>query len=221
MFRTLVLIAGGPGHQALFCLLLALGSAVMLEAEVLPQSSCTEVSAIDPTQGFNCNLYPSDANGNFSGDVIIPFPSGWNSTDDPLTPGWVVLDTVPANIDPVTGADTNMSDWAQVLDFVDPTNSGASATYMELFTVGCNSATDPSDMSCFPSVATVTTNPNIGYDFETEPANGIFVYNPCPSCPAEHIYTVNFEASPVPEPSTFAIAFGGIAVLASCRQRRR
>jgi hypothetical protein len=200
----------------------ALTFAGLLSAGPIPQSSCTFFNPSLPNDGFSCNLYPSNASGGFDGDAIIQFPSGWSSFSDPITPGYIVLTDNAANLafDPnnLYGADDpNESDWTQILAW-QPVN-GVSATYMELFTVGCTSKTNPNDTSCFPSYNAIMAS---AY-FDVEPSSGVYDFDPCPGCTIDHAYVVNFIADPVsatPEPSTLAIALGGIAVLAGLNRKK-
>jgi hypothetical protein len=202
--------------------LVILGGAGLLSASGIPQSSCVFNDSLVPNDGFNCNLYPSNPSGNFDGDVVVQFPAGWSDVYDPITSGYLVLTHDAANLvsDPGNfyGADDpHESDWTQILEW-EPVGAG-SATQMELFTVGCNSATNPNDTSCFPAYSTLLAD---GY-FDVEPTNGVYNYNPCPGCTVDHSYVLTFLQSPaseVPEPSTFAIAFGGIAILAGLGRRK-
>ena len=197
--------------------LLALGGAVVVEAAGIPASSCTFVNSGNHALGFNCQINPSDSNnsGNFNGNVDIDFPVGYNPGVDPIGGGYLVLTTGALD---VNGQDTNSNNWTQVLWFVEniPTFG---ANYMHLFSVGCANDGNVTDRSCFPTFATV--NGNASFFDISQSVNSAYVYNPCPECTAAHVYTINrFVESSVPEPTTFVIMGGGIAVLAGIRGRR-
>ena len=199
--------------------LLALGVALNVNAGAIPASSCTFTIPGDHSRGFNCNLYPSDGAGNFKGNAVVNFPVGYNFVQDPITPGFLVLVNNPSAIDPITGADPNVNDWTQVLEFTDPTGNGQAAQFMTLFTVGCANDGNLTDRSCFPTYSTIA---NSGYFFDAAQGS-VYVYDPCPDCNARHVYTINFvaETAGVPEPATFFVAGGGVALLALRRRRQK
>src|SRR5579872_2359921 len=174
----------------------------MLSAAPIPQSGCSFFDPSMPNEGFSCNLYPSDPGGNFSGDVIVQFPAGWNIIFDPIAPGYLVLTDNGASLvsDPNNqfGADDpNIGDWTQILEF-EPVGAD-SATQLELFTVGCNSVSNPYDTSCFPDYNTLLAQAF----FDAEPSNNVYIFAPCPVCSIDHAYVLTFIPSPVtgaPEP---------------------
>ncbi|GEM_PF-3139195 len=201
-------------------------STLFLRAGNIPLSSCSLITPSNGAGGFTCNLYPSDVNGNFNGNnVVVPFPATWNSASDPITSGYVVLSNQPANI--VTdinnfygSSDSNEADWTQIIEFTDHNGqiSAYGATQIILDNVGCNTL-GSSDQSCYPAYSTLMATA----DFEVEPVNGIFVYDPCPGCSTSHVYTANLITgnSTVPEPATFVFAAGGFALLAGLRKFAR
>jgi hypothetical protein len=183
-------------------------------AASIPQSSCTVFT--DPISGpsFTCDLYPSDASGNFNGQVTTPLPPA-SLIDDPLTPGFMIL--VKPGSDLTSGFDSNRADWTQVLAFDD--NGFGQATALTLYTLGCNNGNNASDNSCFPALTALDAS---GGSF-FEPRSGIFVYTPGDF--SQHEYTLHFLAQPAPEPASAGLfGMGVFAILlttAARRNRRR
>ena len=186
--------------------LLALGGAVVVEAAGIPASSCTYRS-LNHLTGFDCNLYPSTA-GAFNGNVSFTFASllpGFDPTFEALTTGFIVMDNTPAAVlADGSQADLDRSHWTQILQFKDSgglSNQGLAAESITLFTGGG-----------YPATATVTDVNSFALYF-AEPTSGSYVF----VADANHTYTLN----QVPEPATFGMLAGAMAMLAGLRRRQK
>jgi hypothetical protein len=174
--------------------------------------------------------------GTFDGDVQINLASVSGFDGGPeqftVTDGYLVIvkSTATLTYDSNTGQmdDPNQSDWLQVLEFAPgPTQGGVAdgtlaTNYLDLFTAGCSSG-NPTDTSCFPTFSTIVNAPtyNDSYIFENETVTNSYFYNPSPNNPNfDPSYTVNYVSpTATPEPSTFAIGIGGLALIIALRRR--
>ena len=193
------------GHRVVLGIILGLVPAF---AAPIPQSSCTFTNPANPPAGFTCNLYPSSPTGGINDVNAIPFPVGYSSATDPLTSGYIVI--LQPGADPNDLATImNPANYRQVVYFVD--NGLGAATGIILYTRGCNNLTNPNDVSCFPSYATINTLNN----FFTAPGAGQ-PPAPYPFYPdGVHFYNVFFVPIPTPAPAVISKAFAaaGIASL--------
>jgi uncharacterized protein (TIGR03382 family) len=220
-----------------------------LLAGSVPGSSCTYNGTIDPVSmqapGLTCNLYPSTnttgGTGTFNGNFVsIPLSSiagfsGSGEAADGITDGYLVIvkSTAALTFDPNTGQndDSNQSDWLQVVEFAPATvgqiaDGNQFATSLALWTAGC-SGTNPADTSCFPSFATITgasAGFNGSYLFVNEgavqPAWNMNVFDPTPGSTYTPTYTINYVSpAATPEPATFMIGLGGLALVVALRRR--
>lgn len=205
----------------------ALAVSGVLHAGPIPVSSCT-LNGATFVNGLTCGLYPSNAGGNFSGDVTVNLPGPSAPAAFALTPGYLVLDSQPASIvadgNGLT-SDPNQANWTQVL-FFKPMVPNGPALSLELFTVGCGTG-NLTDRSCFPTYATIFSQSVGTYDFEAAPAvGGVFNFPCLPSgtCGAAQgivdYYNIHYilPTPAVPEPSTMMIAASGLAVLGGFRR---
>jgi hypothetical protein len=198
-----------------------IASAGALSAEIVPGSMCTYNSGTTPP-GLVCTLYPSTnttgGTGTFDADVNIPIASLISGTGDAVTDGYLVLLTPTAVI--MAGQDNNPNDYLQVLEFAPLTGVGGVtdglevATSLNLYTAGCGG----SAASCFPTVTTLDASDTL---FVNDNVSNTFVYDPISSPLYNNVYTVNYVANTAPEPATFVVGFGGLAVVAMMRRWRR
>ncbi len=120
-----------------------------------PTSNC----ALNMGPGHTCNVYETDASGNPSEiSNVITLPTA-------VTGGYLVLKHNGAI------ADSDVSNWSDVLKFGDGTN--AATTSIQLFSRGCNTG-NPNDTSCFPPYTPATS----GFVAESNPGPTIFFASP-------------------------------------------
>jgi hypothetical protein len=124
-----------------------------------PISSC----APNAGGGITCNIFETDASGNRS-EISNAINVG-----SPVTGGYLVLKENPA------APDSDQSQWSEVLLFAP---AGGSASTVQLFSAGCNTA-NPSDRSCLPSLAAVNGDPDSGFVNGTH--GGVTVYTSGPN----------------------------------------
>jgi hypothetical protein len=138
--------------------------------------------------GITCDIFETDASGNPSEiSNIITLPTL-------VTGGYLVLKDNPV------APDTDQSQWSDVLVFA-PT--AGSATTVQMFSAGCNTA-NPNDRSCFPSFATVSADPDSGFIDETHGAATVFVAGP-------NIYNIfSIDDNPPVRPFTLATSAGQV-----------
>jgi len=149
-----------------------------------PISSC----APNGGGGITCNIYETDAAGNPS-EISNVINLGAS-----VTGGYLVLKDNPA------APDSDQSQWSDVLVFA-PT--AGSATTVQMFSAGCNTA-NPNDRSCFPSFATVSGDPDSGFINETQGGATVFTASPN----IYNIYSIN--DNPPIRPFTLASSVGTV-----------
>ena len=154
-------------------------------AQAGPVSSCV-LNGGGPT--ITCNIYETDASGNRSEiSNVIALPA-------PQSGGYLVLK------DNAAAPDTDQTQWSDVLVFA-PT-AGA-ATTVQMFSRGCATG-NPSDVSCFPTYATVVADPDSA--FIVENSGGATVFNAGGSI--YNIYSV--DDNPPNRPFTLAASVGTV-----------
>jgi len=138
--------------------------------------------------GITCDIYETDASGNPSEiSNVIPLPLG-------VTGGYLVLKSNSA------APDSDQTQWSDVLIFA-PT--GGTASTVQLFSAGCNTA-NPNDRTCFPTFATVSGDPDSGFINETKGGPTIFVAGP-------NIYNIFSISDNAPrQPFTLAASVGTV-----------
>ena len=156
-----------------------------LIANAGPISSCV-LNGGGPT--ITCSLFETDASGNPSEiSNVIALPAG-------VIGGYLVLK------DNGAAPDSDQTQWSDVLVFA-PT--GGIATTVQMFSKGCNTG-NPNDVSCFPSYATVTADPDNAFIVETKGAATVFNAG-------GNIYNIfSIDDNPPNRPFTLAASVGTV-----------
>jgi hypothetical protein len=181
--------------------------------------------------------------GNFVSISLSSVP-GWSTGMEQgvgIGDGYLVVTNpgVTLTLNPDTGIfdDSNRADWLQVLEFTPSAGPGLTAdgnartTSLTLWTAGCSGAMQGTDTSCFPSLATMeganTPAPNMfngSYFFEVEGTpdpNFPLAWNGTTWSPSYGAsFTPSYTLATAPEPATWAMVLGGLALLASVRGKR-
>lgn len=148
-----------------------------------PTSSCT--SNVAPPMSHTCNVFETDGSGNPSEiSNVIALPN-------PVQGGYLVMKHNGSI------ADSDVSNWSDVLKFGDGTSAATSS--MQLFSRGCNTS-NPNDTSCFPPY----TPGDSAFVVESNPGPTIFVASPN----TYNIYSIDDDA-PV-RPWTSAASTGAL-----------